>query len=466
MLLVRMHRRLLVFSIFVLLSACTSRPNATPIGDIPATPLNLPSPTTQAVVQAPTDTTNTPPTVTQVPPSPTSVPPTDTALPPSNTPLPPTETNTPEPTNTPTSTEAVTVSGVCAPPPEDYTRITLARHTVNRRTYAMLENAQSLYNERGSMFLLIQGSFTTNTQASFGTHAGGGAVDIWAVDPSNTSLLLGDIDAMVLALRQAGFAAWFRPANMLYQGMSPHIHAIAIGDTELSEEAEAQLVGDEGYFRGRAGLPQEEFRLPDPHDGPILCDWMVAAGYSLLPYGKGDAIESPASDPVVNNVAVCQSPTEDYSRITIDGQTLNRRTYTMLLYAQELYQGPGNLLWITQGGYTEAVDASFGTHAGGGAVDISVRNPSTYEFMEAEATSMVTALRQAGFAAWYRSPDEGFTPHIHAIAIGDAELSEAAREQLYGQFGYFNGGNALPEDRAGADKHGGPIVCGWMENGK
>jgi hypothetical protein len=352
------------------------------------------------------------------------------------------------------------VSGVCAPPPADYTRVTVARHTVNRRTYAMLENAQSLYNGRGSVFLLIQGSFTTSTQASFGTHAGGGAVDIWAVDPADTSSLLEDIDAMVLALRQAGFAAWFRPANSLYQGMSPHIHAIAIGDAELSSEAITQLTGDEGYFRGRAGLPQEQFLAPDPHGGPILCDWMVAEGYSLLSYGS-----TPAPDPVADTVAECQAPTDDYSRIVVDGQTLNRRTYQMLLYAQELYQGPGNMLWITQGGYSDAVDASFGTHAGGGAVDISVRNPSTYEFMEAEAASMVTALRQAGFAAWYRSPDEGFTPHIHAIAIGDAELSEAAREQLYGQYGYFNGGNALPDERAGADKHGGPIVCGWIEGG-
>lgn len=463
-----MSRLCVILFILLFLSACTSRPDATPVGDIPATPLNVPSPTIQAVVQAPTDT-NTPPTATATlrPPSPTAIPPTDTALPPTATPVPPTETNTPEPTstNTPVSTEAVTTGGVCAPPPDDYTRVTLARHTVNRRTYTMLENAQSLYNGRGSMFLLIQGSFTTSTQASFGTHAGGGAVDIWAVDPSNTSVLLEDIDAMVLALRQAGFAAWFRPANMLYQGMSPHIHAIAIGDTELSEEAEAQLVGDEGYFRGRAGLPQEEFRLPDPHNGPILCDWMVAAGYALLPYGEYDSIESSSGDATASLVAECQPPTEDYSRITLDGQTLNRRTYMMLLYAQELYQGPGNLLWITQGGYSDAVDASFGTHAGGGAVDISVRHPSTYEFMEGEAQSMVIALRQAGFAAWYRSPDEGFTPHIHAIAIGDAELSEAAWEQLYGQFGYFNGGNALPDERAGVDKHGGPIVCGWMEGG-
>lgn len=50
------------------------------------------------------------------------------------------------------------------------------------------------------------------------------------------------------ALRQVGFAAWERtPA----QGFDPHIHAIAVSDTDMSPEAQAQ-VGD--YFKGRNGL--------------------------------------------------------------------------------------------------------------------------------------------------------------------------------------------------------------------
>jgi hypothetical protein len=271
-------------------------------------------------------------------------------------------------------------------------------------------------------------------------------------------VLLEDIDQMVLALRQSGFAAWFRPADSLYVGMFPHIHAIAIGDTELSGEAVTQLTGDEGYFRGRSGLPQEEFRAPDPHGGPIVCDWMTALGYGLMPYAQTGDSSSGAS----TTAEGCHAPPDDYSRVTVEGFTVNRRTYLMLLYAQELYGGPGNLLWVTQGSYSDAVEASFGTHAGGGAVDISIRHPSTYEFLTDDAERMVLALRRAGFAAWYRSPDEGFTPHIHAIAVGDAELSEAAREQLYGEFGYFSGGNALPAERAGPDKHGGPIRCDWM----
>lgn len=319
----------------------------------------------------------------------------------------------------------------------------------------MLENAQSLYSGRGSMFLLIQGSYSTSTAASFGTHAGGGAIDIWAVDPSDTSQLLSDIPQMVIALRQAGFAAWFRPANLLYQGMYPHIHAIAIGDEELSQEAIDQLTGTEGYFRGRLGLPQEEFRGADDNGGPVLCDWMVEEGYQLLAYGDATETGTP--------IAGCLPPTDDYTRVTLEGLPLNRRTYAMLEYAQQLYNGPGNLLWITQGSYSDNVEASFGTHAGGGVVDISVRDPNTFTFLYEETNSMVLALRQAGFAAWYRSPDEGFDPHIHAVAIGDAELSEAAVEQLYGANGYFNGGNALLPEQAAPDKHGGPVICNWMK---
>jgi hypothetical protein len=46
---------------------------------------------------------------------------------------------------------------------------------------------------------------------------------------------------------------------------------------------------------------------------------------------------------------------------------------------------------------------------------------------------------------------------------GDAELS-ATREQLTGEYGYFNGYNGLPEDFGGPalDRHGGPVVCNWM----
>lgn len=416
----------------------TAAGRATPTATLTATPRPSPTETVARPTRTPTErpapTDTAEPTATE-----TALAPTESATP-SPTPVPPSAT--------PPPAGGATAGQACARPPDDYTQVAVGRHTVSARTLAMLDNAQALYSGRGSMRLVIQGSYAPGLSASFGTHDGGGAVDIWTVEPNNTDVLIEDIPAMVRALRQAGFAAWYRPANQLYQGMFPHIHAVAIGDAELSQSAMAQLTGDEGYFRGRNGLTDEGLTGEDPHGGPLLCPWMAEAGYKLL--------TPPAA-------LACQPPVEDYQRVTVDGHVLNQRTYTMLQTAQALYGGPGNLLWITQGSYTEATEASFGTHAGGGAVDISIRHPESYEFLYDETGRMVQALRQAGFAAWYRSPAEGFVPHIHAVAVGDAELSEAAIAQLTGPQGYFRGRNALPEaERAGPDPHGGPTVCPWM----
>lgn len=165
----------------------------------------------------------------------------------------------------------------------------------------------------------------------------------------------------------------------------------------------------------------------------------------------------------------CQRPSDNYEHLSINEHLLNRRTYEMLQYAAELYGGTlditGNA--ITQGSYTNAVDASFGTHAGGGVVDLSVMAPGTYQVLEEDIDPLVQALRLAGFAAWFRDFDAlypGSPVHIHAIAIGDRELSLAAREQLAGPHGYFWGYNGLPVNSGLPirDTHGGPIICDWM----
>jgi len=44
------------------------------------------------------------------------------------------------------------------------------------------------------------------------------------------------------------------------------------------------------------------------------------------------------------------------------------------------------------------------------------------------------------------------TYHIHAIAIGDQELSAAANEQLVGESGYFRGYDGLPVPTGGSPK--------------
>ena len=165
----------------------------------------------------------------------------------------------------------------------------------------------------------------------------------------------------------------------------------------------------------------------------------------------------------------CLEPSDDYERVEINGHQLNQRTLEMLQYAARLYSGQIDITGeaITQGSYTNAVQASFGTHAGGGAVDLSVMEHGTYNILFDEIEPLIRALRLAGFAAWYRDFDElypGSPVHIHAIAIGDRELSMPAREQLAGPHGYFWGYNGLPidDEEPTRDPHGGPIVCDWM----
>ncbi len=179
-------------------------------------------------------------------------------------------------------------------------------------------------------------------------------------------------------------------------------------------------------------------------------------------------IPSPTSTP---EPAGCQKPLEDYTRVEVNqGQIINRRTLAMLAHAQQLYGGEIQLTGyaITQGSYTDALAASFGTHSGGGAVDLSVLRRGTYTVLWDDLEPLLRALRAAGFAAWVREygelhPDSPI--HIHAIAIGDQELSPAAEEQLTGEAGYFRGFSGLPVATYGPptpDRYGEPVLCQWM----
>lgn len=121
------------------------------------------------------------------------------------------------------------------------------------------------------------------------------------------------------------------------------------------------------------------------------------------------------------------------SRTTIDGKTINQRTADMLRMAEDRL---GINLRIVQGSYNAGgVAASAGTHDGGGVVDIG-----TKEWSSTEVKQIIQTLREVGFAAWYRTPAQGFDYHIHAVAVGDAELSYGARSQVSD---YYAGKNGL-----------------------
>lgn len=131
-----------------------------------------------------------------------------------------------------------------------------------------------------------------------------------------------------------------------------------------------------------------------------------------------------------------KEPGHNYRRISYDGRTINIRTREMLEDAnRHLKRDPGTVFDLSQGSYNTNVSASAGTHAGGGVIDIA-----------SSSWTVAKALRQAGFAAWVRTPSEGpWGYHVHAVAIGDRELSSAAARQ---EESYFAGRNALANNRS------------------
>ena len=211
--------------------------------------------------------------------------PTQTAT---QTPVPPTETATPALTVTPIPSQTSTTEPLgCQKPPEDYTRIEVNNgRTINQRTFAMLAHAQELYG--GEIELtgsaITQGSYSNAVAASFGTHAGGGAIDLSVMSRGTYTVLWDDMEPLLHALRVAGFAAWLREYGELYPDSGIHIHAIAIGDQELSPAAAEQLTGEAGYFRGFSGLPVAMYGAPatDRYGDPIICQWMIDLGYRDL----------------------------------------------------------------------------------------------------------------------------------------------------------------------------------------
>jgi peptidoglycan hydrolase-like protein with peptidoglycan-binding domain len=122
------------------------------------------------------------------------------------------------------------------------------------------------------------------------------------------------------------------------------------------------------------------------------------------------------------------------SRLTYHAATMNTRTKAMLVEAERLL---ARTLTITQGSYSPGEPDSAGTHDGGGVLDISVSGMTT-----TTRTTVVRTLRQVGFAAWLRTPDQGFPYHIHAVAISDTDMSPAAQHQAGD---YYLGMNGLAD---------------------
>jgi hypothetical protein len=138
-----------------------------------------------------------------------------------------------------------------------YDRVEYKGYTFNRRTVAALETAQAKLKDDPD-WTVYQGSYNTGVSASAGTHDGGGAVDL---SPYNW-------EKRVRALRAVGFAAWHRPALPGVWG--EHIHAILVGDREMSSGANAQVVDYLNFRNGLADHAVDNTWHPNP---PVKFDY-------------------------------------------------------------------------------------------------------------------------------------------------------------------------------------------------
>lgn len=125
------------------------------------------------------------------------------------------------------------------------------------------------------------------------------------------------------------------------------------------------------------------------------------------------------------------------------GVTVDDQTAEMLSELDKLV-GPYVTIDPTQGSYSTAVGASAGTHAGGGAVDLAVRQLSPFQ-----VNLVVFLARRLGFAAWHRAASEGpWAAHIHMVNKTARGLSPSAARQVKS---YLNKRNGLANN--GPDKH-------------
>lgn len=126
-----------------------------------------------------------------------------------------------------------------------------------------------------------------------------------------------------------------------------------------------------------------------------------------------------------------------YDVVMYRGSAMDRYTKRALKLAEKK---AGFKFGITQGSYNAGgVAASGGTHDGGGALDISTNNLS-----KKKKAVMLKSLKRAGFAAWLRTPAQGFGEHVHAIQHGNKKASAGAKAQ---RGSYDRGRDGLRSDR-------------------
>ncbi len=243
---------------------------------------------------------------------------------------------------------------------------------------------------------------------------------------------------------------------------SPAERAAAAQQAAAAQRQAQQLKNAHGKVDG---LSKELLghALPRGHDVHQLATHLVEQGHpeQVGPRAR-TALQKIHHQQVQQTIASWQRtpPPSDHSRVSRDGETLDRRTAVLVdraeLIMREQLGHEGFRFSVVQGSYSTAVAASGGTHDGGGALDVH-----TASYSQETVDDMVKAMRKAGFAAWSRGRGfDSFDPHIHAIGIGDAQASYGAKAQVQM---YFNGQNGLADYGRDPDARLGRSAPQWAQ---
>ncbi|MCK5688352.1 hypothetical protein KAI87_03725 [Myxococcota bacterium] len=195
--------------------------------------------------------------------------------------------------------------------------------------------------------------------------------------------------------------------------------------------------------------------------GRALMSWLKRRGLELSEGGlrtlvrvsavSGADQEAELARWVSDAIRMIDEPLDDYERIKSGSMAANKRTLWMLQDAERLLQAPIRNRLI-KGSYRRGEDKGAHPHNGGGVVDLDVNNCGPES-----AEAIVTVLRQAGFAAWVR--DRETERHIHAVAIGDKELTASAQWQVKM---YFQGKDGRSRMHPDPHRHLGIALPNWI----
>ena len=149
-----------------------------------------------------------------------------------------------------------------------------------------------------------------------------------------------------------------------------------------------------------------------PYDVPLTDDNLAIYATAVPTIGKGQTVTNRPQGKVTPTVRTSGVGTAKMYR---NGHAITRRTDAMLRWAEK---ESGLPFVVTQGSWLDR-----NTHRGE-AIDLR-----TWIYTPNQLQRALRALKDAGFAAWYREPGWAGTPgnaHIHAIPIGGRLDPQAA----------------------------------------